>query len=152
MTLTPRPTRPRLEIWLAGHAPGALRRAGRLADGWLGSFVSPSEMGGLIQAIRDAAAEAERTIDDDHYGTTLFAAEDESCLTASAQALLDRRPGLAREDHVAIGAPAMRRLLERFVAEGASKFVVVPMAHDLVPFLRELQLEAVGPVEGRAAA
>jgi probable F420-dependent oxidoreductase len=147
VTLAPGPTRPRIEIWLAGHAPGALRRAGRLADGWLGSFVSPSEMGGLIAAIQEAAAEAEREIDDDHYGTTLFAAEDESCLTAPAQALLDRRSGLAREDHVAIGAPALRRLLERFVAEGASKFVVVPMARELVPWLRELQLEAVGPVE-----
>ena len=147
VTLAPRPTRPRIEIWLAGHAPGALRRAGRLADGWLGSFVSPSETGGLIETIRGAAAEAGRAIDEDHFGTTLFAAQDESCLTTQALALLDRRPGLAREDHVAVGAPAMRRLLERFVAEGASKFVVVPMARDLASWLRELQLEAVGPVE-----
>lgn len=109
-------------------------------------------MGGLIEAIREAAAEAGRAIDDDHYGTTLFAARDESCLTAPAQALLDRRPGLAREDHVAVGAPALRRLLERFVAEGAGKFVVVPMAGDLVPWLRELRLEAVGPVEETARA
>ncbi len=147
VTIAPRPTRPRIEIWLAGHAPRALRRAGRLADGWLGSFVAPSEMAGLIATIREAAAEAGRSIDDDHYGTTLFAAPDESCLTAPARALLDRRAGLAREDHVAIGAPALRRLLERFVAEGASKFVVVPMAGDLVPWLREIQIEAVGPVE-----
>ncbi len=152
VTLAPRPTRPRLEIWLAGHAPRALRRAGRLADGWLGSFVAPSQMRGLIDTIRAAAAEAGRAIDEDHYGTTLFATPDESCLSAAAVALLDRRPGLAREDHVAVGAPALRRLLERFVAEGASKFVVVPMAHDLVPWLRELQLEAVGPVEGRTAS
>ena len=150
VTLAPRPTRPRLEIWLAGHAPRALRRAGRLADGWLGSFVAPSEMRGLIDAIRAAAADAGRAIDEDHYGTTLFAAPDASRLTPDALALLDRRPGLAREDHVAIGAPALRRLLERFVAEGASKFVVVPMARDLVAWLSEIQLEAVGPVEEAA--
>ena len=46
----------------------------------------------------------------------------------------------------------MRRLLGRFVDAGASKFVVVPLARDLVPWLRELWLEAVGPAEEEAAA
>jgi probable F420-dependent oxidoreductase len=154
LTLAPRPTRARLEIWLAGHTPRALRRAGRLADGWLGSFVAPEEVPGIVEAIQRGAAEAGRRLDDDHFGATLFAAKDEDSLSAEALALLDRRPGLARDDHVAVGAPAMRALLERFVAAGASKFVVVPMARDLVPWLRELWLEAVGPVEaaGRGPA
>jgi probable F420-dependent oxidoreductase len=152
VTLAPRPTRPHLDIWLAGHVPGALRRAGRLADGWLGSFVAPSEIGDIIAHIEEAAADAGRSLEDDHYGTTLFAVQDESCLSASALALIDRRAGLAREDHVAVGAPALRRLLERFVAAGASKFVVVPMARDLVPWLREMWLEAVGQVEAGARA
>jgi probable F420-dependent oxidoreductase len=149
--LAPRPTRPRLEIWLAGHAPTALRRAGRLADGWLGSFVAPAEIAGIVAAIQGAAADAGRRLDDDHFGTTLFAAQDRDCLPPATLELLDRRPGLAREDHVAVGAPALRRLLERFVDAGASKFVVVPLARDLVPWLRELWLEAVGPVEAAAA-
>ena len=38
----PRPARP-LDIWLGGSAPGALRRVGRLADGWLASFLTPAE-------------------------------------------------------------------------------------------------------------
>ena len=153
VTLAPRPTRPRLEIWLAGHVPAARRRAGRLADGWLGSFVAPSEIAGIVADIRQAAADAGRAIDDDHYGTTLFAVEDEACLSPAARALIGRRAGLAREDHVAVGAPALRRLLERFVAGGASKFVVVPIARgDLVPWLRELWLEAVGQVEAGAGA
>jgi hypothetical protein len=33
------------------------------------------------------------------------------------------------------------------VAEGASKFVMIPMAGDLPAWLREMRLEAVGPVE-----
>ena len=40
----PRPAKP-LDIWLAGSAPGALRRTGRLADGWLGSLMTPDEAG-----------------------------------------------------------------------------------------------------------
>ena len=40
----PRPTPP-LDIWLGGSAPAAFRRIGTLADGWLGSFLTPTEAG-----------------------------------------------------------------------------------------------------------
>ena len=39
--LSPRPARPRLEIWLSGSSPPALRRTGRLGDGWLASRIGP---------------------------------------------------------------------------------------------------------------
>src|SRR3954451_7920315 len=55
--LRPRPARSKLEFWLGGRAPAALRRIGRIADGWLGSFVGPDEMGPAIDTIRAAAAE-----------------------------------------------------------------------------------------------
>ncbi|MEP7025562.1 MAG: LLM class flavin-dependent oxidoreductase, partial [Actinomycetota bacterium] len=38
----PLPAKP-LDIWLGGSAPAGLRRAGRLGDGWLASFMSPDE-------------------------------------------------------------------------------------------------------------
>jgi probable F420-dependent oxidoreductase len=145
--LQPRPVRSKLEFWLGGLAPAALRRVGRVADGWLASFVGPDEFPGMVDVIRGAAAESGRSIDEDHYGATLFAAPDESELPAAARALLSRRPGLAREDHIAFGAAELRTLLERFIAAGASKFVVIPVARDLVSWLRELRAEAVLPVE-----
>ncbi|HEV2241421.1 MAG TPA: TIGR03854 family LLM class F420-dependent oxidoreductase, partial [Streptosporangiaceae bacterium] len=40
----PLPAKP-LDIWLGGTAPGALQRIGRLADGWLASFITPREAG-----------------------------------------------------------------------------------------------------------
>src|SRR3984885_10213131 len=40
----PRPGRP-LDIWLGGRAPGALRRRGRVGEGWLASFLTPDEAG-----------------------------------------------------------------------------------------------------------
>ena len=39
-SIGPLPARP-LDIWLGGSAAGALRRVGRLGDGWLASFLTP---------------------------------------------------------------------------------------------------------------
>ena len=47
-TVSPRPAKP-LDIWLGGSAPAALRRVGRLADGWLGSLLTPAEAGAAVK-------------------------------------------------------------------------------------------------------
>ena len=41
-----RPQPARLDVWLGGIAPSELRRVGRLADGWLPSFVTPGRRRG----------------------------------------------------------------------------------------------------------
>lgn len=145
--LRPLPVRRKLELWLGGSAPAALRRIGRIADGWLGSFVGPGEFEGMVDTIRSAAAEAGRSIDEDHYGATVFAAPDASELPAAARALLGRRPELAREDHIAYGTDELRDLLGRFRSAGATKFVTIPIAGDLVPWLGQMHAEAIGPFE-----
>src|SRR5271165_90498 len=53
----PLPAKP-LDIWLGGSAPAGLRRVGRLADGWLGSFLTPAEAAAAVVAIKAAADEA----------------------------------------------------------------------------------------------
>ena len=64
------PAKP-LDIWLGGSAPAGLRRVGRLADGWLGSLLTPAEAGAAVKIIQDAAAEAGREVEDDHFGLSL---------------------------------------------------------------------------------
>src|SRR6185436_11797418 len=54
VTLAPRPGQDSLDVWLGGSSPAALRRTGRLADGWLGSFVSPDELRDCVAAIVEA--------------------------------------------------------------------------------------------------
>jgi probable F420-dependent oxidoreductase len=147
--LAPRPARDSLDIWLGGSSRAALRRTGRLADGWLGSFVSPAELRDCVRSIVEAAEDAGREIDDDHYGTTLFATPAADEVPPGLAAILRRRPELAVEDHVAVGAEALRRLLDRFVEAGASKFVVVPVAADLHTWLEELREVAIAPFEAQ---
>jgi probable F420-dependent oxidoreductase len=147
LELTPRPTRRRLEFWLGGRAPGALRRIGELADGWLASAVSPDEFPDMVAAIRAAAADANRTIDEDHYGATVFAAAREEEITPDVAARLRLRRGLERRDYLAFGTEDLRALLDRFRAGGACKFVVVPVARDVPAWLRELHREVVAPIE-----
>jgi probable F420-dependent oxidoreductase len=69
-TIGPKPAKP-LDIWLGGSAPAGLRRVGRFADGWLGSLLTPAEAARAVTTIQDAAAQAGRHVDDDHFGLSL---------------------------------------------------------------------------------
>jgi probable F420-dependent oxidoreductase len=147
VTLAPRPHRAKLELWLGGRAPAAMRRIGRIADGWLGSFIGPEEFGEKVDLIRESAAAVGRSIDEDHYGTTIWSAPEESEVPERIGALLDRRPDLPRDQHVAVGVVGTRRLIERFLAVGATKFVLIPLAGDPEAWLRELFPKVTEPLE-----
>lgn len=59
--IMPRPVQQPIPVWLgAGATPRALRRVGRLADGWLPVGVDPSALGEQLETIRGAAREAGR--------------------------------------------------------------------------------------------
>ncbi|HEY0638284.1 MAG TPA: TIGR03619 family F420-dependent LLM class oxidoreductase [Pseudonocardiaceae bacterium] len=61
----PRAVQPRLPLLLGGHAEAALRRAGRLADGWVSSSRQDlTEIGRSIGVVREAAAAAGRDPDE----------------------------------------------------------------------------------------
>ncbi len=49
VNVTPKPTKP-IPIWLGGFAPGAIRRAGRIADGFLGSSTGTSGLAAFAEA------------------------------------------------------------------------------------------------------
>jgi probable F420-dependent oxidoreductase len=151
VSLAPTPMRSELELWLGGRAPAAMRRIGRIADGWLGSFIGVEEFRAKVDLIRESAATAGRSIDEDHYGTTIWSAPDEAEVSASIAALLDRRSDLPREEHVAIGAGATGEMLERFIAVGATKFVLIPLAADPQGWLRELFPRVIEPIEAAGA-
>lgn len=125
ITVQPVPTR--LDVWLGGIAPSELRRVGRLADGWLPSFITPSDAAAGRTVIERVCDEFARTIDDDHYGVLIpyTIGEPPSALLAG---LARRRPDL---DDPSILVPtswrALRSAIEAFIDVGTTKFVVVPL-------------------------
>jgi probable F420-dependent oxidoreductase len=123
-TIGPKPAKP-LDIWLGGSAPAGLRRVGRLADGWLGSLLTPAEAAAAVTTIQDAAAQAGRHVDDDHFGLSLPVALD-GIPDPLAASIRRRRPEADPATLVAQGWDGARRLLGQYVEAGLSKFVVRP--------------------------
>jgi probable F420-dependent oxidoreductase len=120
----PLPAKP-LDIWLGGSAPGGLRRVGRLADGWLGSLLTPAEAGAAVAVINEAAADAGREVEADHFGLSLPVALDG--VPESLRASIGRRrPHTDPELLVAAGWDGARQMIEQYVEAGLSKFVVRP--------------------------
>src|SRR5687768_12727574 len=96
VAVAPLPPRPP-DIWLGGRAPAGLRRVGRLADGWLGSLVTPDEAVDARAQIERAAAEAGREIEDDHYGTNIAvvtSGASDADVAAARQRVAGRRPDI----------------------------------------------------------
>lgn len=123
-TVGPRPAKP-LDIWLGGSAPEGLRRAGRFADGWLGSFLTPAEAGSAREQIQAAAAEAGREIEADHYGISLAVADGE-VPAELALAVSRRRPGVDPRSLVALSWAELADSIGAYVEAGLTKFVVRP--------------------------
>lgn len=122
-----RPQPARLDVWLGGIAPSELRRVGRLADGWLPSFVTPGDAAAGRVVVEQVAAEHERSIEEDHYGVLIPYAMDAVPDQLIAQ-LARRRPDLDDPaELVPIGWDALVDAIKRFVDVGTTKFVVLPI-------------------------
>ena len=139
------PAKP-LDIWLGGSAPAGLRRIGRLADGWLGSLLTPAEAGAAVKIIQDAAAEAGREVEDDHFGLSLpvtLAGNGHGIPAPLLASINRRRPEADPATLVARGWDDARRMIGQYVEAGLSKFVVRPASPGpfgpfLDGFVREL--------------
>lgn len=126
VSVLPKPLQQPPEVWLGGIADSELRRVGRLADGWLPSFVTPQDAAQGWTTVNNIAADNNREIDPEHFGVLLPYSTDPISPHLLA-GLKTRRPDL---DDVSILVPsgwsALRDTIEQFIAVGASKFVIVP--------------------------
>jgi probable F420-dependent oxidoreductase len=114
-----------LEFWVAGSVPAAQRRAGRLADGWLTSLLTPDEAAQGREVVDAAAEEAGRRVDPEHFGVSLAYAEG-GIPKGLTETIATRRPGVDPSALIPDGLPATVTLLEDYIKAGFSKFVVRP--------------------------
>lgn len=115
-----------LEVWFGGKSTPALERAGRLGDGWIGSFQTPAETGAARRVIEAAATAADRHVDDDHYGTTIFYARERRTELGELVVQTLSEGEYVPEVLLPLGADELTAVVADYVREGITKFVLVP--------------------------
>ncbi len=150
VTVRPRPSFAHRAVWFGGRSEPALRRVGRLADGWLAAGVTADEVREAVPMIQRYTEEAGRAIEDDHYGVILpyYITDDRAAALARYAPGIGRlRPDVPVEQYTAIGtARDCAGLMERYVEAGASKFVLRSVCPPEEMFT-QLELLAEGVVE-----
>jgi probable F420-dependent oxidoreductase len=120
-----RPVQDPLEVWLGGMAPAALRRCGRMGEGWMPGLCTPEEAAAARTVIDEEAERVGRRIDPEHFGVNLSFTTGPIDDQVRAQ-VAARRPDLVAEDLVARGATGLAERIGAFVEVGFSKFVIRP--------------------------
>ena len=132
-TISPKPVQKELPIWIGGASEAAIRRTARYGTGWQGGPETPSQIAPVIAGIHAAAREAGRTIYEDHYGAAFpfhFGRPDDPGIPRTMEAYR-KRTGQEAVDYFAIGdADTILERIDAYVAAGAQKFILRPMARD----------------------
>jgi probable F420-dependent oxidoreductase len=120
--LDPLPKQQPLEVWFGGKAEPALRRAGRLSDGWLGGAVTLEEADSARTIMNNSAAAVGREISAEHFGVNLTYVRDASLTLAD----IPRRGDADVSDVIAFGLTGLLSLARRWIDAGFTKIVVRP--------------------------
>ena len=130
LTLLPRPyQKGGPPVWVGGRSKAAFRRAGRLADGWLVSSVTPAKS---RRASKRSAITPQRLggrfpkITTEFWFLMLFANDSEEALKIAGPSIR-RRQDIPPSDYSALGTPdQVRRKIQEYIDAGATKFVMRP--------------------------
>jgi len=158
VSIDPKPVQPGgPPIWVGGRSDAALRRAGRLGDGWVSYVVTPDRYKRSVETMREAAAAAGRDADRLETGhlTFITVGADPDKARATWVGRLSRRYnqdfGPLADRYGVIGSPARCvEQLERFAEAGCRYFLLNPicdpadeaeqlgmLASDILPHFRK---------------
>ncbi len=141
--MLPTPRRPGgPPLWCGGRSPAALRRAGRLADGWISYVVTPERHAAGLAEIASAAERAGRTLERFDSAHLLFLVIDDSP---------ERAWDLATEHLSRRYASDFRAAAKRYAALGPPADVAERVAAYLAAGVRHLVIDPVGRFEDRDA-
>ena len=132
VSVRPKPVQRPFPLWIGGNSEAAMRRASRLGDGWIPSFITPAQLRVGVAKTQEFASQAGREVPIDHFGALFYfgIAADPAAARAAADPYIPK----GRVDEAtlractAFGSPdVVRAKLEEYIAAGASKFVLRPM-------------------------
>ena len=156
--IAPLPVQDPLPLWIGGDSKAAIRRTATIGTGWLGGLHNPAQVRGVVSAIKQAAVAAGRTIDDDHYGASFayrFGSPDDAPVQRMAAGLRRRLPDVDPAAYFAVGdAETIRARVAEYVAAGASKFVLRPIAegeNEIMAQTQRLIEEVLPEVQARVS-
>ena len=143
------PVPPPIPIYLAGKAEAALERIGRLADGWLGFFVTPKgfqRSGAAIDAARERAGRIGQPFE---RGLLLHFLLDDS--HAAVSKALQLNFGFPSELKLAANVEQLKQLtlvgsaddvlarLQQFIDVGCTTFCVSPIDKEPAAYRRQIE-------------
>ncbi len=132
ITVLPKPVQRPMPVWIGGNSEAAMRRAGRLGDGWIPSFIPPEAFRIGVEKTQAFAAEAGREVPADHFGTLCYFHLDDDPAAARAAAMPWVPRGRVDDTTLtrctAFGpAELLHERLDEYVSGGGSKFILRPM-------------------------
>ncbi|HET7876667.1 MAG TPA: LLM class flavin-dependent oxidoreductase [Methylomirabilota bacterium] len=132
VTIFPKPWQTPPPIWIGGKSPAAMKRAARLGDGWIPSFITPDEFRVGVERVRELAQAEGRQIPEDHFGTLINYAV--AATPEAARALAQPYISRGRVDETTLAqctafgpAEAVAAKVEEYVKGGGSKFILRPL-------------------------
>jgi probable F420-dependent oxidoreductase len=129
-TISPKPVQADLPMWIGGGSEAAIRRTARVGTGWQGGPETPAEAARIVAAIKAAAAEAGRSIDEDHYGASFpfyFGRSAQPALQRAMEAYT-KRTGNDASGYFAVGdAGVIVERIAGYITAGVSKFILRPV-------------------------
>jgi probable F420-dependent oxidoreductase len=130
-SIAPLPVQPDLPMWIGGSSEAAIKRTARVGTGWQAGPETPEVVGEVIAGIKAGLLETGRTIEEDHYGAAFafrFGGPDDPGV-AKVMEHYRARTGRDPRDMFAMGdAEVILQRLNEYVAAGASKFILRPVA------------------------
>jgi probable F420-dependent oxidoreductase len=151
-SISPRPVQPDLPMWIGGSSDAAIRRTARYGTGWQGGAEGPADAGRVVAAIKQATAEAGRSIDEDHYGAAFpfYFGTASDGVVAGAMAAYAKRTNREPERYFAIGdETAILCRIAEYVDVGVQKFILRPVGDgSSVPTQTRQLIEKVLPRVG----
>jgi probable F420-dependent oxidoreductase len=156
VTVLPKPVQQPFPLWIGGNSEAAMRRAGRLGDGWIPSFIAPEAFRVGVEKTQAFAAEAGREVPSDHFGSLVYVCLERDRETARKLAMpfvpRNRVDDATLDACTAFGPPeVVLERLDQYIAGGGSKFIARPMCPPdrLLEQLARLDAEVIPAVHRR---